>query len=259
MQLIHNQKNSQALAVAVTIILEVLFAFLGGWTLYDVFGAWGLIPAIIIGALTGVTLFLLYLYVFIYREYAIDAVRLFSAKRGADPASRLAWAGFLSFACILMDSFFNANRMIGLPITDGLAKLFIWAGLQVMVFVPFALGKMVHAHINVVDVQTSRQGRMIDLVDDQLYKALEQVLPSLNASEMLRLKQGDIQVLEDRLNAIEAERKAIQAPDPVSPLAAALDRWAANQNQPAATTVPFTVAPSPIQSNGASQNGHPRQ
>lgn len=248
MQVVHNTKNSQHLAVAVTIILEVLFAFLGAWTLYDVFISWGLVPAVIIGGLAGLTLFLLYLYVFIYREYAIDAVKLFSAKRGDEPGSRLAWAAFLSFACILMDSAFNANRMIGLPISDGWAKFFIWAGLQIMVFVPFALGKMVHAHVNVVDVAASRQSRILDLVDDNLYKALESILPTLNASEILQLKQGNIQVLEDRLNAIEAERKAIQAPAPVSPLAAALEKWAANQQTGGESASPLPQ----------SQNGHRR-
>lgn len=195
---------------------------------------------------------------FIYREYAIDAAKLFSAKRGEDATGRLAWAAFLSLSCVLMDSAFNANRMVGLPISSGAAKFFIWVGLQIMVFVPFALGKLVHAHVNVVDVQASRQSRMIDLVDDQLYKALEEILPTLNAAEMLQLKSGNLQVLEDRLNAIEAERKAIQAPAPASPLAAALDRWAANQVQTAnAPTVPFQPAPT---QNGASLNGHqPRQ
>lgn len=249
MQSIHNQKNSQGLAVAVTIILEVLFAFLGGWTLYDVFTAWGTIPAIIIGGLTGLTLFLLYLYVFIYREYAIDAVKLFSAKRGDEPGSRLAWAGFLSLACVLMDSAFNANRMIGLPIADAGAKVAIWVGLQMMVFIPFALGKLVHAHVNVIDASAIRQNRMVDLVDARLYQALEQILPTLDASEVLRLKQGDTQVLEDRLNAIEAERKAIQAPPSVSPLEAALSRWAENQQSGGATA-------SPLSQNSLNQNGH---
>lgn len=257
-----NQKNSQGLAVALTIILEILFAFLGGWTLYDVFTSWGIIPAIIIGGLTGITLLLLYLYVFIYREYAIEAIQVFSFRRNESPRGRLAWATFLVFICVLMDSFFNANRMIGLPIHDMAAKGFIWAALQCFVFVPLALGKLVHAHVNVVDQTGERNRKLINAVDENLFNALNDVLPTLNASELLQLKSGNLQPLHDRMNAIESQRQSVtqQSQDP---LAAALSQWVTTQTGAPKQSYADDLANSvgggsanPLSQNSAHQNGH---
>lgn len=228
---LHNQKNSQRLAVSITLILEVLFAFLGGWTLYDVFTSWGLIPAIIIGALAGITLLLLYLYVFIYQEYAIEAVKVFSFRRNESPDARLAWGLFLVVICVAMDSFFNANRMIGLPLDNPIGKAFIWLALQCLVFVPLALGKLVHAHVNVVDPTADRNQRLATTVDEHLFNALNTILPTLNASELLALKAGNLQPLHDRMNAVEAQRQqATQVQQ--DPLVAALSQLISAQQQP---------------------------
>jgi hypothetical protein len=231
MNSLHNQRASQVVAATVTIIIELLFAFLGGWTLYDVFLSWGLVPSIIIGGLVGLTLFLLYLYVFVYREYALDAVKVFSARRGESPSGRLFWASFIVFACILMDSFFNADRMVSLSIS-GWSRFFIWAALQMMIFIPFALGKLAHAHVNVTDVRAIRERQIVSMVDDTLHKSMRQVLPSLNAAELLQLKAGNLGPLAARLNAVETEQKEAQAQaQATSPLEEALRQWAMAQGQ----------------------------
>lgn len=242
MQSIHNPKNSQRMAVTLTIILEVLFAFLGGWTLFDVFISWGLVPAIIIGALTGLVLLLLYLYVFIYREYAMEAVKIFSFRRNESPAARLAWGIFLVCICVLMDSFFNANRMIGLPLDNPAGKAFIWLALQCLVFVPLALGKLVHAHVNVVDPTADRTRRLVNAVDENLFDALKSVLPTMNASELLAMKAGNLQPLHDRMAAIEAQRQqATQVAQ--DPLAQVLTQWINSQSQPTAPQIQPAAQP----------------
>lgn len=232
MNAIHNAKSSQFIAVAVTVILEILFAFLGGWTLYDTFASWGDIPAIIIGSLVGLTLLLLYLYVFIFREYALDAVKVFSAKRGEHPGSRLMWAGFLAFACITMDSFFNANRMLTLPSVSPASKICMWVGLQMLVFIPFALGKVVHAHINTVNVAASRQHAIANKLNSHLYNRIEEVLPTLDAPALLALKAGDMSALHARMNAVDAEKQELTQPE-TDPFAQALANLG-NGSQPKA-------------------------
>ena len=231
MQAVHNASSSQIVAVLLTLILETLFAFLGGWTLYDTFESWGFFPALIIGGLVGATLFLLYLYVFIFREYALDAVAVFSARRHEN-GSRASWASFLALACILMDSFFNADRMVNLPHLTVASKLFIWLGLQILVFVPFALGKIVHAHINTIDLTAQRTIQISQDVDKELLDRLATLLPTLNAVELLALKQGDTTPIQNRLQAIEAEKAAQQqTTNPLDTALALLLSGQTNQKQ----------------------------
>lgn len=225
---LHNAKASRFIAATLTIIIEALFAFLGGWVIQSMFSSWGLIPSIIAGAGTGVTLFLLYLYCFIFREYAIEAVKVFSYKRGESARRRLGWAAFIAVACILMDSCFNADRILTLPNIELASRLFLWAGLQMFILIPFGLGKLVHAHVNTVDPVAARQQQFVTGVDMAIMSKIEEVIPTLNAHDLIKIKSGDYAPLQARLSAIEAE-KSQRVEEPTNPLADMLAGMASRQ------------------------------
>lgn len=227
---LHSARISQIIAVLVTFLIEVFFAFLGGWTLYDVFKSWGTVPSMVIGGLGGVVLLLVYLYVFILREYAVDAVKVFSPARNEDPSGRLRWASFLVGVCLLMDTFFNIDRMLGLPI--GLAsKICIAIALELFIFVPLALGKLAHAHINTYSPEARMQTKLVNMVDSRLYASLQKELPNLSVADLLALKAGDTSPLQRRVEVVEADRKA-KAENPTAPLVQALAGMAGRQTDP---------------------------
>src|SRR5205807_8621146 len=91
----HSARSSQIVGVTLTFIIELLFSFLAGWAMYDEFSSWGFYPALIVGILAGAVFLLLGLYVFILREYAIDANKVFAKIRNENANWRLAWAFFL--------------------------------------------------------------------------------------------------------------------------------------------------------------------
>src|SRR5205085_1713705 len=164
--------------------------FLAGWAMYDEFSSWGFYPALIVGILAGAVFLLLGLYVFILREYAIDANKVFAKIRNENANWRLAWAFFLVALVVLVESFINANRMVVLPIPDATAKAFLWVMFQCLVFVPLALGKLVHGHVNATDPEIEERGFYSD-IDSAFYQGVRKQLPGMSLREIAQLRQGN--------------------------------------------------------------------
>lgn len=202
----HNAQLSQLVGITLTFIIEALFAFLAGWAMYDNFASWGFWPGVIIGALAGLVFLLLGLYVFILREYAIDANKIFARLRGENAFWRLAWAFFLVILVVLIESFINANRMSVLPIANTNAKIFLWLMFQALVFVPLALGKLVHGHINATDPQVEER-KFYNSIDTAFYSGVQKALPGMSLGEIAQLRQGNTAPLQAR---IQAEQHAIE-------------------------------------------------
>ena len=215
----HNATLSQIVGVSLTFIIEALFAFLAGWAMYDNFSSWGFWPGVIIGALAGIVFWLLGLYVFILREYAIDANKIFARLRRENEFWRLAWAFFLVALVVLIESFINANRMSVLLIPNASAKIFLWLMFQALVFVPLALGKLVHGHINATDPAIEER-KFYNSIDTAFYAGVQKQLPNMSLGEIAQLRQGNTAPLQTRIqaeqNAIEAS-KAGEAEHPLAP------------------------------------------
>jgi len=215
---LHSSGAAQFFGVTLTFITETFFASLAGWAMYDEFAPWlGFWPALVVGIVAGLVFFLLGLYVFILSEYAIDAVKVFSKIRGESPGGRIAWATFLVIAVILVESFINANRMIELPIANMAAKVFLWLCFQVLVFVPVALGKLVHAHVNATDPAIEER-KFYNELDSTFYTKVRESLPNMTFAEIAQLKQGNTAPLVSRMVQEETDREV----KPEHPLATGL-------------------------------------
>lgn len=213
---LHSAKASQWVGVTLTFIIEAFFSFLAGWTMYDEFSAWGFVAAIVVGVLAGSVFLLLGLYVFILREYAIDANKIFSRLRGEHPNSRLLWAIFLVALVIVVESFINANRMTVLPLPSVTAKWFLWAMFQGLVFVPLALGKLVHGHINATDPRIEEQ-KFLMAVDQRFYHLTQKEIGNMSLPELARLRQGNttplVTRMQDQEQVQDQERAAKEIPE----------------------------------------------
>lgn len=218
---LHSAAVAQFVGVTLTFIIETLFSFLAGWAMFDEFQAWGFWPAFIVGVLAGLVFLLLGLYVFILREYAIDANKIFARIRGEKATARIAWAIFLVTLVVIVESFINANRMSVLPISNGQAKAFLWVMFQALVFVPLALGKLVHGHVNATDPEIEERKFYTEL-DSAFYTGVRQQLPGMSLAEIARLRQGNVAPLQQRMQAAEDERDRKAQGDPPHPLAQGL-------------------------------------
>lgn len=204
----HSHNASKAIAVTVTATLELLFALLGGITLYYTFVlVWPGPIACLIGVIAGVTFLGLSLYTFIYREYAVEAIKVFSKSRGENASERLFWSLFIVFVVILMETFFNLERISSMDTVPLPQKIFLGCALELLTFVPFALGKMVHAHVNVNTTHDARITKLTELVDSNLYTQMKREIPSLKAHELLALGQGDVSPLHNRMKSGEEEKE----------------------------------------------------
>jgi hypothetical protein len=214
----HSARVAQIVGVVLTFIIEGLFSFLAGWAMFDEFQSWGFWPGVIVGALSGLVFFLLGLYVFILREYAIDANTIFAKMRGQSVGWRLAWAVFLVVLVILIESFINANRMTVLPIRDAGAKAFLWLCFQALVFVPLALGKLVHGHVNATDAAMEER-KFYNNLDSAFYQGVNKQLPNMSLGEIAQLRQGNVKPLQTRIideqHQIEAKKQG-EAPHPLA-------------------------------------------
>ena len=205
----HSHNASKFIAVTVTITLELLFALLGGITLYYTFVlVWPGPIACIIGVIAGTTFLGLSLYTFIYREYAVEAIKVFSRSRGENANERLFWCLFIVLVVILMETFFNLDRITSMEKVPLMQKIFLGAALELLTFVPFALGKMVHAHVNVNTSQQARVAKITELVDDSLLTQMKREIPSMKAHELLALRKGDSTPLHKRLQDGDEEKEA---------------------------------------------------
>lgn len=212
MRTVHNANISQFIAVFVTVMIEALLAFFSGWTLYDVFRPWGQVPAVIVGVGVGVVFFALYLYVFIFREYAREAIKVFAVGRGFDPKGLLTWAFILVFLCLAMDTFFNTDRVLVLGFLDFRQAVMIWAGVEILAIIPLPLGKVVHAHVNTINLPQARAAHIANIVDGKLTQKVAKGVKGMSAGDLLRLKAGDAAPLdklvdEETTRARQAEEK----------------------------------------------------
>lgn len=198
---LHSAKISQFVAIAVTVVIELLFSFLGSWTLYDVFTPWGQGPAVIIALLFGSTLFLLYMYCYIFREYAIEGVREYNRLHGRRLKDRLMWATILAWSCVVIDTAFNIDRLLALPGLSLSSRLLLGAGLQILVLVPFALGALVHAHVNSRTARQMNVDRFAAKLDTEVFDRLNEILPMLTTSEIISVRNGDMLPIQKKLAA----------------------------------------------------------
>ena len=204
----HSHNTSKFIAVAVTITLELLFALLGGITLYYTFvQVWPGLIAFIISVIAGVTFLGLSLYTFIWREYAVEAIKVFSKSRGENASERLFWALFLVVVVILMETFFNLERISSMDAVHLPQKIFLGCALELLIFVPFALGKLVHAHVNVNTTHEARITKLTELVDSSLHAQMKREIPSMKAHELLALGQGDVSPLHSRMQVVDEEKE----------------------------------------------------
>ncbi len=213
----HNTTASQFVGVSLSVIVELFFSFLAGWAMYDEFKWWGFVPAIIVGVLAGAVFFLLGFYVFILREYAVEANKIFARLRG-ESADRVGWATFLVVLVMLIESFINANRMIVLPIPDQGAKVFLWLCFQGLVFVPFALGKLVHGHVNARDPQIEERAFYNEL-DTTFYTKVRGSLADMSLAEIAQLRQGNTAPLHTRIVEEQQQIEAAKQGEKEHPLA----------------------------------------
>lgn len=196
----HSHQSSKFVAITVTVTLELLFALLGGITLYYTFTlVWNEAIAAIIGSIAGLTFLALSLYTFIYREYAVEAIKVFSRSRGEDETGRLFWSLFVVVVVILMESFFNLDRIACMTAVPIVQRIFLGIALELLTFVPFGLGKMVHAHVNVYTAEQRRITQITELVDKNLVDQMKKEIPSLKAHELLALRKGDATPLHNRM------------------------------------------------------------
>ncbi len=214
----HSAKAAQIVGVVLTFIIEGLFSFLAGWAMFDEFQSWGMWPGVIVGVLSGLVFLLLGLYVFILREYAIDANTIFARMRGQSIGWRLAWAVFLVVLVILIESFINANRMSVLPIRDATAKLFLWLMFQALIFVPLALGKLVHGHVNATDAAMEER-KFYNSLDSAFYQGVNKQLPHMTLGEIAQLRQGNVTPLQSRIQEEHAALEASHQEEAPHPLA----------------------------------------
>lgn len=204
----HSHNASKMVALTVTITLEVLFALLGGLTLFYTFDqVWPDVIAGIVGVIAGITFLGLSLYTFIYREYAVEAIKVFSKSRSENANDRLFWALFIVIVVVLMETFFNLDRITSMDKLSFLQKLFLGSALELLTFVPFALGKLVHAHVNVNTSNQARIAKITELVDDSLLTQMRREIPSMKAHELLALRKGDSTPLHKRLQADDEEKE----------------------------------------------------
>jgi|SRR5579859_607972 len=215
----HSTGAAQLVGVTLTFIIEALFSFLAGWAMYDEFSqAWGFWPGVVVGVLAGAVFLLLGLYVFILREYAIDANKTFAKMRGEKAWHRIAWAIFLVALVILVESFINANRMSVIPLSNTNAKVFLWLFFQALVFVPLALGKLVHGHVNATDAAMEER-KFYNSLDSAFYQGVNKQLPNMTLAEIAQLRQGNVNPLHTRIveeqKQIEAAKQG-EAPHPLA-------------------------------------------
>lgn len=206
---LHSAKASRYVAVALTMTIGIFFSFLASWTLYDVFASWGVYPAVTIGVIVGIVFLLLHLYVFVLREYAVDAIEFFSDRRYEEAKKRLRYGMFLIIAVILVESSFNADRMIVLALQNTTAKWIIWMGLQVLVFVPFALGKVVHAHVNASRTPIAQVTSFAQSVDEQYYSQMRKSLKSMPMDQLHQLHRGETKPLDRVVSTPEEKTKEV--------------------------------------------------
>ena len=221
---VYNTRLALFVGVSLTFIIEAFFSFLAGWAMFDEFKAWSFWPGVIVGILAGAVFLLLGLYVFILREYAIDANKIFARIRNERAAWRLLWAGFLVFLVIAIESFINANRMSVLPISDQGAKIFLWLMFQALVFVPLALGKLVHGHVNATD-PVIEQRKFLAQLDSAFYAGIRKQLPNMSLAEIAQLRQGNIAPLQTRITEEQKQIDAAKAGEPEHPLARGLQNF----------------------------------
>lgn len=219
MDKVHSAGLAQFVGVALTFIIEAFFSFLAGWGIFDIFStAWAFWPGVILGILAGLVFLLLGLYVFILREYAIDANKIFAHMRGESVTGRIAWAVFLVTLVIAVESFINGNRMLSLTLSSPGAKVFLWLMFQALVFVPLALGKLVHGHVNATDAAMEEQ-KFYNSLDSAFYQGVNKQLPNMNLGEIAQLRQGNVNPLHTRIleeqQQIEAAKQG-KAPHPLA-------------------------------------------
>lgn len=217
----HNAQLAQVVGVTLTFIIETFFSFLAGWAMYDEFSVWGFLPSIVIGVLAGLVFLLLGLYVFILREYAIDANKLFARLRREHEWKRLAWAFFLVALVVAIESFINANRMSVLPLANEGAKVFLWLMFQALVFVPLALGKLVHGHINATDPALEER-KFYTMLDTAFYTGVQKQLSGMGLGEIAQLRQGNTHPIQTRIVAEQEAIDAAKAGEAEHPLARGL-------------------------------------
>ncbi len=217
----HSARVAQVVGVVLTFIIEGLFSFLAGWAMFDEFQSWGFWPGVIVGGLSGLVFLLLGLYVFILREYAIDANTIFAKMRGQSVGWRLAWAVVLVVLVVLIESFINANRMTVLPIRDVSAKVFLWLCFQALVFVPLALGKLVHGHVNATDAAMEER-KFYNQLDSAFYQGVNKQLPRMTLGEIAQLRQGNVNPLQTRIIEEQQQTEAAKAGESEHPLAQGL-------------------------------------
>ncbi len=230
MNKVHSAGLAQFVGVTLTFIIEMFFSFLAGWAMYDEFKTWGAAPGVIIGVLAGLVFLLLGLYVFILREYAIDANKIFARIRQESVWGRVAWAVFLVILVIGIESFINGNRMSVLPLASQSAKVFLWLMFQALVFVPLALGKLVHGHVNATDPAIEERKFYVS-IDTAFYQGIQKQLPTMTLGEIAQLRQGNASPLQNRIVAEQQVIDTAKEGEPEHPLAQGLRQFDTGQMQ----------------------------
>lgn len=222
----HNAQNARNIAGALTILIELASGVVGGYTAYEVFYLLNWLLGWAVGLLFFAIMFLAGLYVFIYREYGVDAIKLFSKMRDEIGKYRM-FCSWVAVGVVLgIETGLLWFRMYELPLANSAAKYAVWVAFQLVVFLPFFIAPVVHAHVNVASKKPDANAKFTEQMNRDTMQEVQKIWPKLSGHEKLQVRNGDYSPITRRLAPVEQEERTTD--DPLDDILAGLGKAMSN-------------------------------